>query len=63
MGPLKTEELILIVSFEDKAAAYIMGNFFTYSTYDREIISKIYKELKKLDVTKQITEFLSGVQF
>jgi hypothetical protein len=34
----------------DKTAAYRMGKDFTNSTPNRELISKIYKELKKLDI-------------
>jgi phage terminase large subunit-like protein len=35
------------------------GNFFfTHSISDRQLISKIYKELKKLDIKTQLIHFL-----
>ena len=33
-------------------AAYRMKNFFTNFTFNRVLISKIYKEFKKLDINK-----------
>ena len=44
----------------DKAAAYSMENTFSNSTCDRGLISKIYKELKKLDIKFQIIQFKNG---
>ena len=36
---------------------------FTNSTFDRGLISKIYKQLKKLDINKnQITQLKNGIQ-
>ena len=37
---------------QDKKAAYRMGKIFTNLKSDRRLISKLYKELKKLDIKR-----------
>jgi hypothetical protein len=55
MGPYETGKLLKVKghSSQDKLATYILGKkIFTNPTSDRGLISKIYKELKKL-ITKK----------
>jgi hypothetical protein len=46
----------------DKVAACRMGKDLTDSASDRGLISKIYKELKKLDIHKPNYPIKNGVQ-
>ena len=47
----------------DKAAAYRKGKDFTNYASDKELVSKIYKELKiKLDIEKTNSPIKNGVQ-
>ena len=52
MGPHETEKLVHDKRHHhsDKVAAYRMGKDFPNFTSDRELMSKIYKELKKLGI-------------
>lgn len=51
MGPHGTEKLLKgkDLTQQDQSATYRLGKIFTNPTSDRGLMSKIYKELKKVD--------------
>ena len=64
MGPHETEELLYgkgRVS-RTKTVTFKLGNIFTDPVSDRGLISKIHRELKKLDSREQNNPIKNGMQ-
>ena len=62
MGPNETDTLLYSKGHYhwNKVAAYRMGRFFKNYIFNRELLCKTYKELKKLDTNKTINPIING---
>ena len=45
-----------------KSGSYKMGNIITTSTSNKGLIPKLYNELRKLDIKKEIIQCKNGIQ-
>ena len=64
MGPHETDKLLQCTghSQKNKMVAYRIGKYHYHPTSDRGIISKIYKELKEVDINIPNIPIKNGVQ-